>query len=373
MVIPFLSIYLTDSRGFSLAQVGWIMTAFGCGSMIGTWIGGKITDTIGHYKVMLTSLFFTGIGFLLLMNVNTFYGFCISIFFLVLVADSFRPAMFVALSAYSKKENKTRSVTLIRLAINLGFSAGPAVGGIIITTMGYRGLFWVDGITCILATLLMLVVLHPKKAKPQEVVTVENPLSVYKDKVFQLFFVAVVLYSFIFLQLFSTVPVFLKQYVHLSEYTIGLLMAMNGMLIFLFEMPLIKFCESRGISDYRYIILGTILTALTFLVFNLFGHIGLVMIIIAVLFMSFGEMIALPFSNAFALKRASLGNQGEFMAMYSLAFSISHILAHNISMQVADAYGYRATFWLNIVIGIICVLLLYFTMKKWSHEIDRSY
>ena len=65
----------------------------------------------------------------------------------------------------SKPENKTRSVTLIRLAINLGFSAGPAIGGIIITTMGYGGLFWVDGITCILATLVLINVLNPKKSK----------------------------------------------------------------------------------------------------------------------------------------------------------------------------------------------------------------
>nr|WP_299035746.1 MFS transporter [uncultured Tenacibaculum sp.] len=81
----------------------------------------------------------------------------------MLVADTFRPAMFVALNTYSKPENKTRSVTLIRLAINLGFSAGPAVGGLIITSLGYSGLFWVDGVTCVLATLLLINVLHFKK------------------------------------------------------------------------------------------------------------------------------------------------------------------------------------------------------------------
>ena len=71
--------------------------------------------------------------------------------------------MFVALSAYSKPENKTRSVTLIRLAINLGFSAGPALGGLIITSLSYRGLFWVDGITCILAVFYCyLMYLNPK-------------------------------------------------------------------------------------------------------------------------------------------------------------------------------------------------------------------
>ena len=106
---------------------------------------------------------------------------------MMLVADMFRPAMFVALSAYSKPENKTRSVTLIRLAINLGFSAGPAVGGIIITGLGYAQLFWVDGITCILAGLLLLKVLHPKKARVQDKTKIENPVSAYTDRNFWIF------------------------------------------------------------------------------------------------------------------------------------------------------------------------------------------
>jgi hypothetical protein len=36
------------------------------------------------------------------------------------VADMFRPAMFVSLATYSKPENRTRSLTLVRLAVNLG-------------------------------------------------------------------------------------------------------------------------------------------------------------------------------------------------------------------------------------------------------------
>src|SRR5690606_24465494 len=114
-------------------------------------------------------------------SLNTFASFCIGIFIIMLVADMFRPAMFVALNTYSKPENKTRSLTLIRLAINLGFSAGPAIGGLIITTMSYSGLFWVDGITCILASLLLLNVLHPKKAREIDVAKAENPKSAYSD------------------------------------------------------------------------------------------------------------------------------------------------------------------------------------------------
>ena len=156
MVIPFLSLYLNESLSFSKEQIGIIMIFFGLGSVGGSWLGGKLTDRIGYYKVMVISLLLTGFLFVVLQYVNTILGFSLGILALMLIADTFRPAMFVALRAYSKEKNRTRSLTLIRLAINLGFAAGPAIGGIIITYLGYRGLFWIDGVTCLFAGFLCL-------------------------------------------------------------------------------------------------------------------------------------------------------------------------------------------------------------------------
>jgi MFS family permease len=237
MVIPFLSLYLTESLDFTLKDVGWIMSAFGLGSVAGSWLGGKLTDKIGYYKVMLFSLLTTGFLFIALQFLTSFVSFCIGIFLVMLIADMFRPAMFVALSAYSKPENKTRSVTLIRLAINLGFSAGPAIGGIIITTMSYTGLFWIDGITCIIATVVLLNVLHPKKSTPLDTVKVDNPKSAYSDTAFLIFLSAMMLFGIVFLQYFSTMPLYYKDVHTLTELEIGLLMGMNGFIIFVFEMP----------------------------------------------------------------------------------------------------------------------------------------
>src|SRR5690606_13528983 len=187
---------------FTLKEVGWIMSAFGLGSVADIWLGGKITDKIGYYKVMVRSLFSTDLLFIAFLFLHRFTTLFVGIFLVMLVSDVFRHAMFVAFSAYSKPENKTRSVTLIRLAINLGFSAGPALGGLIITTMSYRGLFWVDGITCILATAVLFMVLHPKKAKVQDDIRVEQPASAYSDKPFFIFLGAMFLFGFIFLQYF---------------------------------------------------------------------------------------------------------------------------------------------------------------------------
>lgn len=365
MVIPFLSLYLNKNLDFSIPDIGWIMSFFGLGSVVGTWIGGKLTDKIGYYKVMFVSLILTGIFFILLQFVSTFEGFCAGIFLVMLVADAFRPAMFVALSAYSKPENKTRSVTLIRLAINLGFSAGPAVGGIIITSIGYQALFWVDGVTCALAAILLLQVLHPKKAKIQDEIKVKNPVSAYKDKPFWIFFIAMFIFGFVFLQYFSTMPLYYKDAWFLSELEIGLLMGFNGLFIFVFEMPLIKWLENPKNSKIKLVAIGLFLVAISFVVLNMSSWIGI--LIIGMFLMTVGEMIAFPFSNAFAVERAKKGNQGEYMALYSIAFSLSHIFSHNIGMQMIDAFGFEFT-WNAITIfallGVVILFLLTLILKK---------
>lgn len=357
MVIPFLSIYLTESLNFTLKDVGTLMAAFGLGSVLGSWLGGKLTDRIGYYKVMVFSLASTGFLFIGLQELTTFNSLCLGIFILMTIADMFRPAMFVALSTYSKPENKTRSVTLIRLAINLGFSAGPAIGGIIITTLGYSGLFWVDGITCILATLLLIKVLNPKKTKIQDEIKVEKPESAYGDKAFIIFLLAMVLFGIVFLQYFSTMPIYYRESHLLSEFQIGLLLGANGFLIFLLEMPLIKWLENSKYTKTSLMLFGAFLTGMSFLILNFTSWSGI--LIAGMFLMTIGEMIAFPFSNAFALDRAKKGNQGEYMALYSIAFSIAHIFGHKSGLHMVSDLGFDNTWFVMTALAGVCVFLLF--------------
>jgi predicted MFS family arabinose efflux permease len=172
MVLPFLSKYLYEDLHLSLSKVSTIMVFFGLGSMLGSWLGGKLSDSIGFYKIMVFSLFTSGVAFFVLQYITSYVGLCIGMFVIMSIADMFRPAMFVSLSAYTKPEDRTRALTLVRLAINLGFAAGPAMGGLIIMNMGYKGLFWVDGFTCILAILVFWFTVKEVK----KVVAPQDPL-----------------------------------------------------------------------------------------------------------------------------------------------------------------------------------------------------
>ena len=366
MVIPFLSLYLTESLNYTLENVGWIMSAFGVGSVLGSWMGGKLTDKYGFYPVMYLSLALTGILFIGLQFIEEFYAFCFAIFLVMLVADAFRPAMFVAMNTYSKAENKTRSVTLIRLAINLGFSAGPAIGGFIITSINYKGLFWMDGITCLLATLVLINVLHPKKALVIDEQKVENPQPIRSDGLFWIFFVAMFIFGFIFLQYFSTMPLYYRDVHALTEFDIGLLLGMNGFLIFVLEMPLIKWLGDSKYSKELLITIGLLLTGLSYVVLLMTPWIGI--LIIGMLLMTLGEMIAFPFSNSFVIERSKRGKQGEYMAFYSISFSAAHIFGHNSGLQMVDNFGYDTTWTVISIISAIGVLTLFYLMYRLKRE-----
>src|SRR5215213_9506141 len=165
MVIPFLSVYLT-SKGYTLAQAGYVMAAFGGGAILGAYIGGIVTDRFGHFYVQVFSLLLNGILFIVLGQMRTFWQITICIFILSTLGEAFRPANSAAIAAYSNESNRTRCYSLNRLAINLGWAVGPAIGGLL-ASIEYALLFWVDGLTCIIASLLLYSVFASDKISRQ--------------------------------------------------------------------------------------------------------------------------------------------------------------------------------------------------------------
>ena len=363
MVLPFLSKYLKEDLGFSYSQVGWIMVSFGFGSMLGSWLGGKLSDKIGFYKVMVFSLFTSGLMFFGLQKITSFEGLMVAIFLIMVVADMFRPAMFVSLAAYAKPENRTRALTLVRLAINLGFAAGPALGGLIIMNIGYEGLFWIDGASCIIAILIFWYLVKEKqkssylnKDQPGEILTA----SVFRDGPFWIFLTACLITGILFFQLFTTLPLYHKEQFDLTEFQSGLLLTLNGIVIFLLEMPIVNYIEKNKLNKVKIITIGTFAMAMSILLllFNIWAGI----LIIMILFMTIGEMFAFPFSNSFALSRAPKGHEGRYMAIFTMSYSLAHILSAKTGMTIIDNYGYQANWLFMGTLGIIGALLCYWVM-----------
>ncbi|MBK0368996.1 MDR family MFS transporter [Flavobacterium agrisoli] len=364
MVLPFLSKYLKEDLHFSYNQVGWIMVCFGFGSMLGSWLGGKLSDKIGFYKIMIFSLFTSGLSLFALQFVTSFWGLCLGMFLIMVLADMFRPAMFVSLGAYAKPENRTRALTLVRLAVNLGFAAGPALGGLIIMNIGYSGLFWVDGTSCILAiSIFALLVKEKKKSEfDNSDKEISNSDSVFKDRIFWVFLFVSFATAMIFFQLFTSLPLYHNEKFGLTEFQTGLLMTLNGLLIFTFEMPIVGFLVRKEIPKIKILIWGSFLMAISFYFLLLNTWVG--MLVIAMIVISFGEIMAFPFANAFALSRASKGQEGRYMALYTMSFSLAHIISSKLGFEIIGNWGYQINWFIMGTLGLSAVACCLWIQKR---------
>ncbi len=318
---------------------------------------------------MLFSLFVSGIVLILLQFVNSFWGLVLGLFVLMVIADMFRPAMFVAIGAYAKPENRTRALTLVRLAINIGFAAGPALGGLIIMYIGYSGLFWIDGSTCIISIILFGLLVKEKKkfVDPEiETVTIAEVNSVFHDKPFWIFSVACLISGVLFFQLFTTIPLYHHEQFNLTELQTGLLLTLNGLIIFFLEMPFVSYIERNKISKLKVCGWGLLLMtiSLSLLMINFWSGILIVMMV----FMTFGEMFVFPFSNSFALSRAPKGHEGRYMAIFTMSYSCAHIFSSKAGLDVVSNFGYQKNWFLMTILGIISILLIIWVIKLVDKE-----
>lgn len=361
MVLPFLSKYLKEDLCFSYSEVGWVMVFFGSGSMIGSWLGGKLSDKVGFYKIMIFSLLTSGLLLISVQFVTSFEGLCLSMFGIMIIADMFRPAMYVSLGAYAKPENRTRAFTLVRLAVNLGFAAGPALGGLIIMGIGYKGLFWIDGASCIISILIFALLVKEKKKSPYEDhQNFEKAIvnSVFRDAPFWIFLFSSYITATIFFQLFTTLPLYHAEWYHITEFQTGLLMSLNGLLIFFLEMPTVTFLERKQVNRLKIVFWGTFLFSLSFFTLLFNNWVGI--LVISMILITLGEMLNFPFSNTFAMSRAPKGHEGRYMALFTMSFSLAHITSAKLGMEIIDRYGYHVNWIVMGILGLLsCSSILY--------------
>lgn len=355
MVIPFMTVYLTHEKHFSFEEAGWIMTCFGLGSVLGSFGGGKLTDRFSYYYVQFWTLLLSGFMFFVLMRMDSIKELGITIFILSAIADAFRPANLASVAVYSTPENRTRSMSLIRLAVNMGFAIGPALGGLLAASLGYDWLFWVDGLTCIAAAVMLRILLKPLPKTPAKETSAPQVVpaasSVYRDYPYLMLISFTLLTAIAFMQMFSTYPVFLKSDFSLNESQIGALLALNGFLIGVVEMPFVYVLERR-FSSTTLMGAGYLMIALSFVVFNLLGTHAWVPWL-SIIIITVGEMLYLPFTNSLAIGRGTVANRGQYISLYTMSFSIAHIIAPLLGFYLAGRWNFHVAWW---VMASFCVL-----------------
>ena len=355
MVLPFLTLYMTSpGMGYTIGQAGFVFGCFGAGAFTGAYFGGKLTDRIGFFKVQMITLLGGAVLFWVLGQMKSFPFICIFTFLLSFVNEAFRPANSTAIAYYGTPENRTRSYSLNRLAVNLGWAVGSGLGGLI-ARVSYEWLFWIDGLSNLFAAILMWKFLRDAGVKANghsgEKKVANKEYSAYRDGTYLFFILLVTLFAACFFQLFTNVSVYMKQVLNFSEPFIGMLMALNGLLIVMIEMVIIYRIESRG-NQMVYIAAGVALVALFYLLLGL-GPVGPGVAVLLIALITMGEILAMPFMNSFWIARSREHNRGQYAALYTMAWSAAQTLGPMLSAQLAQSKGFRFTWF---VVGSVCML-----------------
>lgn len=369
MVLLFTSLYMVKDLHFTIAQAGIIMSFYGIGSVLGSYVGGWLTDRKNYFDIMVFSLVSSGLILFLMLIVTTPFYLSLVIFFYAFTSDMFRPANSAAIAAYSTSENRTRSVSMVRLAINLGFSVGPAVGGFVALYLGYKWLFVIDALTSFAAAAMLFFYLPRIKSggnRSASAVLDDKNTSAYRDTKYLVFIFFAALYGICFFQIFASVPQYFSKICHYNEDTIGLLLALNGLLVVLIEMPLVTSLEKKK-KIFPFIITSALFLPVSFGIL-LAGEGILLWAVMYIIMMTMAEMFAMPFMMNYALSRPLKERQGQYSALYSISFGLANIVAPSLGLGIADHFGFDKMFYFFILLGFVTAggfwLMNFFSEKK---------
>ncbi len=364
IVFFFMTLYLTSQKDFTVAEAGQMISIYGLGALFGALLGGWLTDKIGSMKVQLYSLILSGMGYLVLGYAEQSIQIAGLLFAIAVVSESFRPANATAIAEVTTPEIRARAYALNRLAVNVGVTIGPAVGGFL-ATISYLYIFWIDGFTCLAASLLLWFFLDKFKSKVQKAeedknIVVESP---WKDKIYLFALLLLLLMGFSFVQIFNTWPLYLKSFYGLFEDRIGLLLALNAIMVAFIEMPLIHNLEKYNVI--KIMGLGGFLLLLGFALLP-FGN-SFLFAAATVVVWSTGEMLVFPFMAGFISNRANDNNRGKYMGLFTFTFALALVIGPALGTWIYETYN-PIILWNGIgFMGVLIwfgFVLLYWLLKN---------
>jgi predicted MFS family arabinose efflux permease len=368
MVLPFLALYVNKELGYSPGVAATMVAVFGVGSSVGTFLGGYATERWGPIRVLIGALWLNALGFVALSRMPDYATFAVTLFAISAVGEAFRPANMAALTLFCEAGVQKRAIALNRLALNLGFSIGPVLGGFL-ASFSYQWLFWLDAATCAAAALVLYVLLGHHHAELKRRVSVasggprENP---FLDLPFMLFVLLAFVSFSAFFQLMSTYPLFLADEFHLVEWQIGIILAINTIIVCVCEMVLVHRIDHW--NPIRTIGWGACLMCVGFGILP-FGY-GFAFAAAGVLVWTLGEMLMMPLAMAYVAAYSDEQSRGRYIGVYTTAASLAFV-AGPLLASWCYARDHFLGWYVSLGIGVI-VLFGFYALEPLADRRTRT-
>jgi MFS family permease len=352
MVLFFLTLYLTRKLGFTLTQAGQAVSTFGLGALAGAYLGGRLCDWLGANRVQQLSLLLSGLNLILMGYMTSHGAVLLSAFLLGVFGEALLPANALAMAQECPTLIRTKGFALNRLAANLGVTIGPVLGGYL-ALWNYRALFWVDGLTSLAALIIFSQYFKPGFKKLGSVPEAQAAVPAAGQKhCLWIIFLLVFGLGLIFSQLFSTFPLYMHSAFGFPENRIGQLLAINTIMIVLFEMVLLH--NFKKIEPLKVIGSGALLTGLGFALTPLSRGFYYAALTVAVWTM--GEMLSLPLLTSEISSRSNDQNRGRHMGLFGVSFSLAFMIGPLAGAKIYALFSPQALWFSCGGLGIILTL-----------------
>jgi MFS family permease len=357
LLFPYFSIYLIERFGASMVQVGFLFGVFSGGSILGSTIGGALADKYGRRSMLLLGLISSGVGSILMGLVDNLNLFFIIAAFLGVLGDLGGPARQAMVVDLLPNDKQAEGFGLLRVAVNLSATVGPMLGGLL-ASQSYMFLFISDAVSSLITALIVFIVIpetKPEKQddKPEESVlkTIIGYKEVFKDTIYILFLAVSAVTVLVYMQMNSTLSVFLLTEYGFPKTAFGLLLSMNALMVVVFQFWITK--KVSKFAPMKMMAAGTFLYMIGFGMYGFISEPYLFFIAMAIL--TVGEMIVIPVSQAIVARFAPQDKRGRYMAVYGFHWSIPSLFGIIVAGLVYDYIGPN---WVWYFAGILCLIAI---------------
>ena len=362
LLFPFFALYLTRRFGIGMTQVGVLFAVFSLSSFLGAFPGGALTDRFGRKRIIIFSLLATSFSTLLMGFANTFQLFVVIAFVSGIFTDVGGPAYEAVFMDVLPEEKRPSGFGIRRVAFNLAIVAGPAIGGFI-AARSYLMLFILDAIVSSIVAMLVFALIPETKPAPAEGAVPETTaqsfggyVRVLRDAKFMAFVGACLLAWLVYMNMNTTLGVYLRNQHGVPESGYGALISINAAMVVLLQFAITRRTEKR--PPMLMMALGTVLIGLGL---GLFGVVGTYpLFIFAMAILTVGEMVAIPIANAVVASFASEEMRGRYSFIYGLSWGIGFGVGPYLAGIILDRYDPNLLWYACGLIGMIAASIFVF-------------
>jgi MFS family permease len=356
LLFPFFALYITRKFGVGMTEAGILLGLSSLFGLIGSIVGGAITDRFGRRRLILFGLTFSAISSLsfgLASDVKILYFLVVIVGLLSRVAAPAYDAMMADILPEAKRQE---GFGILRVAFNFAWIFGTALGGFI-ATRSFLALFVMDAIFSIIAAVILYRFLpETKPAPPLEVKREESFLNtiggyqiVLRDLAFMGFLLAGMIALIVYQQQYSSFPVYLRDVHNIDSRNYGVMLSIAGL-----EVVIFQFWISRTIRKYDPFLMMMLGALFLMAGFGMIGFVGgFALFLVAVIVITIGEMIFFPTAQALAANFAPENMRGRYMAAYGLAWAIPATIGPAAAGLILDHYNPDLLWYIG---GGLCAL-----------------